>query len=267
MGWCATGLPLVLAVSDGHGSKKCFRSDMGSAFAVKAALDALQKFASDALQNLDPSAWREEPRKEAILRALAKAITFHWDKAVEEHFQLHPFSTEELERLEFSDGNTARQTVEKNIQLAYGATLLATLVTADFLLCLQLGDGDILWVNHDSVVTRPISTDERLFANETTSLASSDAHSNFRFYFQEFSKTTSPISQPPALILLATDGYANSFTNAAGFIKVGEDLLKLLRTEGLAATEKILADELNEVSRQGSGDDITLGVLCCLEQL
>jgi len=33
-GW---GPPLVVSVSDGHGSDKCFRSDRGSRFAVKVA--------------------------------------------------------------------------------------------------------------------------------------------------------------------------------------------------------------------------------------
>src|SRR3712207_7048105 len=32
-----SGLPLVVSVSDGHGSHKCFRSDRGSRFAVKRA--------------------------------------------------------------------------------------------------------------------------------------------------------------------------------------------------------------------------------------
>src|SRR5579871_5179233 len=33
--------PLVLAVSDGHGSPNCFRSDAGSRFSVEAALEVL----------------------------------------------------------------------------------------------------------------------------------------------------------------------------------------------------------------------------------
>lgn len=37
-------LPLILAVSDGHGSAKCFRSDKGSACAVEAVTSVLQDF-------------------------------------------------------------------------------------------------------------------------------------------------------------------------------------------------------------------------------
>jgi hypothetical protein len=38
------------------------------------------------------------------------------------------------------------------------------------------------------------------------------------------------VETPPALILLATDGYANSFPDEAGFLKVGSDLLGMIRS-------------------------------------
>ncbi len=37
-------LPIVLSVSDGHGSPKCFRSDRGSQFAVKKAAFLISEF-------------------------------------------------------------------------------------------------------------------------------------------------------------------------------------------------------------------------------
>ena len=40
-----TGLPLVLAISDGHGSEKYFRSDQGAKFAVTLAVEELTQFA------------------------------------------------------------------------------------------------------------------------------------------------------------------------------------------------------------------------------
>ena len=38
------GLPLVVSISDGHGSNKCFRSDRGSRFAVKKAAQLVGEF-------------------------------------------------------------------------------------------------------------------------------------------------------------------------------------------------------------------------------
>lgn len=40
----ARSLPLILSVSDGHGSDKCFRSDRGSRFAVKKAVQLVGEF-------------------------------------------------------------------------------------------------------------------------------------------------------------------------------------------------------------------------------
>ena len=70
------------------------------------------------------------------------------------------------------------------------------------------------------------------------------------------------VDPPPALILLATDGYANSFVNEAAFLQVGTDILEMIRTEGLETVQENLATWLAEASQDGSGDDITLGILC-----
>ena len=69
----------------------------------------------------------------------------------------------------------------------------------------------------------------------------------------------------PELILLATDGYANSFREDAGFLKVGSDLLGIIRTDGLDKVNENLETWLTETSKAGSGDDITLGILCRMD--
>jgi hypothetical protein len=64
----------------------------------------------------------------------------------------------------------------------------------------------------------------------------------------------------PALVLLATDGYANCFTDDEGFFQVGADLLDYLREGGPAFVEEKLGPWLRESSHDGSGDDITVGL-------
>jgi serine/threonine protein phosphatase PrpC len=39
-----TGAPLILAVADGHGSAKSFRSDRGARFAVNTAIEVIHEF-------------------------------------------------------------------------------------------------------------------------------------------------------------------------------------------------------------------------------
>jgi hypothetical protein len=150
--------------------------------------------------------------------------------------------------------------IEANPLIAYGATLLVAVVMPACIIYLQLGDGDILNVSQAGEVTRPaIPGDERLFADETTSLCSPDAWRDVRVYFQALA------GEPPALILLATDGYGKSFRDEAGFLAVGSDVLEMIRSDGLEAVAHNLPAWLSEASQTGSGDDITLGMLYRLD--
>jgi len=247
------GLPLILAVSDGHGSAKCFRSDVGAFFAVWAAVQEMLHLLGNQsdLCNLSLIKRTAEER-------LPQELVRKWEQKMKERIESIPFSSKELDGLEKKEGFVARKAVEANPLLAYGATLLSVLVTEAFILYLQLGDGDILTVSETGEVTRPLPRDERLFANETTSLCSPDAWRDFRVRFQ-------PLVSPPALILLSTDGYANSFRDEASFLKVGSDLLKIFRSGSLTQVDDCLEMWLNEASQVGSGDDITLGIVRCGE--
>ena len=138
--------------------------------------------------------------------------------------------------------------------LAYGSTLLCVLLTSEYIIYAQLGDGDILTVSKDGEVNRPILKDERLMANETTSLCLPKAWDDFRVAFQPINGAV------PALVMLSSDGYSNSFRDEAGFLKAGADYLNLIREEGIDYVEQHLADWLNEASQSGSGDDVTLGL-------
>ena len=65
----------------------------------------------------------------------------------------------------------------------------------------------------------------------------------------------------PALIIVSTDGYAKSYASDAGFEEVGRDLLKMIQVRGFASVEKNLEGWLHETTREGSGDDISVGLL------
>jgi hypothetical protein len=252
-----TGLPLVLAVSDGHGSARCFRSDVGARLAVETATKVIQDFLGGLPESSSLSTikrWAEEN--------LPRAIVYRWRENVADDILAHPLPRADLDQLEANEGVNKRRQVLLDPLLAYGATLLAVLVTESFILYLQLGDGDILVVSQTGEVSRPpLPVDERLFANETTSLCSRDAWREFRSYFQGISRS------PPGLILVSTDGYANSFRDEAAFLQVGADLLAMIRADGLDAVHENLETWLSEASQEGSGDDITLGILCRTEAL
>ncbi|MEJ7616945.1 MAG: PP2C family serine/threonine-protein phosphatase [Pyrinomonadaceae bacterium] len=254
-------LPIILSVSDGHGSNKCFRSDRGSRFAVHlvGALlsETLNEIYSGAHENVQDLAKFEEQAKNYLTVELVK----RWRSVVEADLAREPLQETEFARLIEKDGARARALVEANPYLAYGATLLAVALTSSFALYMQLGDGEILNVAAAGDVTQPLPEDARLLANETTSLCLPKAAEDFRFSVQAL---TNP---PPAIILLTTDGYANSFSTAAGFHQVGGDLISMMRADGFDAVNRSVKSWLEEATQAGSGDDCTLALIVRMNAL
>lgn len=245
------GLPIILSLSDGHGSDKCFRSHRGARFAVQIGAELMREVIESA-----PPTMEEE-----IIKGLPLAFARRWNAMVAADLERQPLSKEELDRLEAKDNIHARQAVEAYPLLAYGATSLTVALTQTFILSLQLGDGEILHVSETGKITKPLAEDARLLANETTSLCAKNAAEDFRISFQPITNA------PPALILLSTDGYANSFRDDAGFEKVGSDLLEMLCTDGFDAVNRSVQGWLEEATRMGSGDDCTLGIICRMSAL
>ena len=247
---------LIVAVSDGHGSAKYFRSHIGSRLAVEIALTLGQEFLGGQ-PDLNSFSTIKRTAEERLPQEMAR----RWKDAVNSHIENNPLSAEELDTLERQDAIAAREAIAANPLRAYGATILTVLVTETFIFYLQLGDGDILLVTDEGQVERPLPKDERLFANETTSLSSENAWPDFRFVFQILEDA------PPALILISSDGYANSFISEEAFLKVGTDILKLIRSDGLDEVDSNLETWLAEASHSGSGDDTTLAIICRMEMM
>ncbi len=240
----------MLAVSDGHGGARHFRSQVGSSLAVHTAIRVLYDSLDAALA--EAGAGLSTHPVEDALPPIATRMVEEWRAAVRSDFENNPFTAPELDAVEAAEGATARASVEQDPLLAYGATLLSAAVTDAFVLCIQLGDGDILAVDDDGRTVRPIAADGRLVANQTTSLCQAEADREFRYaVLREF----------PALLLVSTDGYANSFRSDTDFLQIGRDYLDLVRRQGVDALAEELPQILKGASEEGSGDDITLGVL------
>lgn len=244
-----SGSPLVVALSDGHGSTRSFRSATGARLACETATQVLLELAH-APRDLFPLDLLERGASELLPGELVR----RWQGAVREHLAGLPFSEQEWAVLD-AEGRGARQTLETNPLLAYGATLLAAAVDEDYILFAQLGDGDILVVREEGVVARPLPGDMRLFANETTSLCLESAARDLRVSFCRRD------GDDPTLVLLSTDGYANSFRTDADFLQVGPDLLAAMGEAGVDAVAARFEEWLSEASAAGSGDDITLAML------
>jgi hypothetical protein len=234
---------LVVAVADGHGGSKGFRSEIGARLAVGVAMDVLVERVAD----LHPQASDERP---GSLWPLLREITGWWATAARADLAERPFTERELQPLE-EQAMGGTDELERNPLLAYGSTLMTVAVTPTAVYYLQLGDGHILTVWPGGEVRRPIPVDQRLLGN---SLCLDKA-------WREFRVAADLAGHLPQMVLVCTDGYANSFLDEGAFEQVGTDLLPIVERQGLDAVAKSLEGWLTETTQLGSGDDATLAVI------
>lgn len=246
-GTCGTQVPFVISLADGHGSEKYFRSDMGAKFAVQVANEVLYKFA----KRLTPA----QKHIEIDARKLAFQILTQWKQHVQEHWKTNDLAEKEREWLDAHP--RAEKTIDANPTIPYGTTLITALITETFILYFQVGDGNILAVANDGTYDEPVPSDKRNFANEAVSLCSATVE-DFQYSLKQLS-----VNQP-TMIMLATDGYVNSFVEIQGFYKVATDIWNIIITngeEGLQMVQHNLNGWLKRSSQLGSGDDISVGIV------
>jgi serine/threonine protein phosphatase PrpC len=222
----APGDPIVVAVADGHGSLSHPRSGDGARMAVEVAIPLLEDWLHSAPPEDDGS-------------GLPDAILAAWQSAVEAHLAAEPVVP-------------GRQPESFDAYLLYGTTLLAAGICGERKLCLQIGDGDILVLRPDGTVLKPLPESPDCFDNFTDSLCQDDAVERFR---------VARLDDEVALLLLASDGYGNSYVDDDEFEAIGPDYLALLNRVGAERVAAGLPGWLADITRGGSGDDITLGLL------
>ncbi len=184
---------LGAAVADGHGGQRYVRSATGARLAVSVALDAVDQWWPGVAERAD-----EELRRSAELE-LIPVIVDRWRRATADHLADEPFAASEHE--------AAGIDLSVEPVVAYGATLLVALATADRLVFAQLGDGDIIVAGPDGV-SSPIPEDERLVGGQTTSLCLPRAEQDFRVQVEAGADID--------LVIVSSDGYGNSFRHLLG---------------------------------------------------
>lgn len=229
------GQRIVMAVSDGHGSGSSPRSHIGAQLAVDVATRVL---------------WAMPQPTSASLPEAVVSILSAWHQEIDDHLGRSPLTDAELVSADRRGEEAHRDLLRRTPRLAYGATLLFAEVSATHIALGQVGDGDALVVSYDGRVCRPLPQDPRLVAHSTTSLCDKDALASTR-------TAVVPVDGV-RLVLLATDGYSNSFTDDAAFLKVGADLVASTDSEGIASVRQSLPRWLAETTAHGAGDDISV---------
>jgi len=249
----------ILSVADGHGSDTYFRSKIGSKIATKIATRTMYKlFTEYPLSSATFSGIRD-----IIRYSIPRLLVRNWNDEVVRHFQRHPFTNYELLNLSSKKNSVFVNKIISHPQTAYGSTLITAVLTKNYLFLFQIGDGNILIVDDCKNLELPFDENREIEdenhtinpLNYTNSLCMNSSWLEFKV------RTYSKYDLNAKLILLATDGYYNSFKNERGFNKIGTDYLDMLNNYGLEYMQNRLRFLLNETSLNGSGDDITLGYL------
>ncbi|MHB1929142.1 MAG: protein phosphatase 2C domain-containing protein [Acidimicrobiales bacterium] len=228
---------VVVAVSDGHGDHRHFRSERGSRLAVEIACRHGLRWARAG------GADRED--LEASVRDdLVAPLWRDWVQAARDDAADEPFS--EREQAFRGPGD--------DTLIAYGATLLVGIAVSDGVVLAQIGDGDVVAVAPDGGVSSPVPGDPLLDGRRTTSLCQPHAPDSFR---------VGAVDAPGVLLVLfATDGYGNSQVEQVWEPTVGEDFARYLTEHGAAWVGEHLPDWVAAcASLEGSGDDTTVAVL------
>ncbi|MCC7346068.1 MAG: protein phosphatase 2C domain-containing protein [Variibacter sp.] len=224
----------VLAVADGHGAALHFRSGVGAHIAVDVATAVLNEAARDPRWIAAADA--------ATGRRIVHDLIGRWREAVRAHLAANPLGGEKAQP-------------EDRALMAYGATLIAAAATCEGVFVLQLGDGDLVLGTSAGAVLRPLPDDEGMIGEQTYSLCQRGAEQFTRMRILPRSEIDVD------LVMLATDGMGKSFPGAGAVEALARAWRATLAREPLPAVLRQLDTWLPQTSRQGSGDDISLGFL------
>jgi len=236
----------ISVVCDGHGGSDYFRSDRGSRFAAEAFTECMKD--PDVISVLSAAATQKQ--QSIRIEQPIKSIIARWNKLVERDINEHPFSEDELSNI--SGKAQRRYETGERLQSAYGTTLIGVIMTENFWLGLQIGDGKCVAVSKDGEFTQPIPWDEQCFLNVTTSICDENAAKEFRFCFER---------TLPSAVFIGSDGIDDCFaTDERLYDFYRLTLRSFAQTNDQTAVSQ-LKDYLPTLSERGSGDDMSVGII------
>ncbi len=236
------------ATADGHGSLQYLRTEKGSEFAVKAAYDCTEGFISSLEGAEDVLA--DETRRLSLFEQLWHDIVSRWREMVLEDYTQHPFTEEELSRIPEKFSYYREMYLNGSYSDAYGTTLAFAAVTDSYAFCMQIGDGTCVTISSGGKAEEPVPRDKRCHDNITTSLCQDEAMDLGRCAFFAGDDI-------PAAIFLGTDGIENSYYSHEQLKEFYKELALNFSKNGLDKGFEQLTEFLPELSRMGSGDDVS----------
>ena len=137
----------------------------------------------------------------------------------------------------------------KNIEQAYGCTLITYAQTNNYWFSFQIGDGKCVVFEENGNWKEPIPTDDNCIGNITTSLCQSNAIDSFRYCYSG--------EKNPATVFLSSDGIDDSYSmkDLSFFYKL---IIQEFVNSGFDKTYEQIKMSLPIISKKGSQDDMSL---------
>ncbi|MCP9784593.1 protein phosphatase 2C domain-containing protein [Cyanobium sp. WKJ7-Wakatipu] len=244
----ADGLEIgLMAVADGHGGSRYWLSDAGSQLACQLMIQlAGQDLAGQPLEN-------GPDQLEAVYRWLAYElpgrIVTAWQEAIRADWQTRQLPPEKQG--------------EPFSPQTYGTTLALVITTPGWWAHTGLGDWDLVLLSSDQpdcIISQ--ENDDGLQAEATESLCLPSARSCFAARTAVYSLLGE--RRKACGLMLSTDGVRKSCAADADHLALSRFLLEEIQQlqERSAGETHLLDASLDRISREGSGDDVTVALAC-----
>lgn len=237
----------IAVIADGHGSKKYFRSHLGSEFAVKSALETIQRF------YLDPEKFEQNfpAHHKLILKNIEKQMIVNWNARVRQHLEANPVTRDEMKKFSTEEFKKIQP------ESYYGTTLVVAVAGKDFTFGVQIGDGSLVALFEDGEPVMPMNYDESAPANMTASMCNSNAVSMFNSFYVPKKKLLA--------IYTSSDGLFTSFANEDDFLEY--HIIISSQLSNLESFENSVRKNMEKRSHFGTEDDISLACVYDIERV
>ncbi|MCQ2418095.1 MAG: protein phosphatase 2C domain-containing protein [Oscillospiraceae bacterium] len=235
----------IAAIADGHGSKKYFRSHLGSEFAVKAALETIKRF------YMDPEKFESNfpVHHKLILDNIKKQIIANWNARVQQHLDNNHVTRDEIKKFSTEEFKAIPP------ESYYGTTLVVAVAGRSFTFGIQIGDGSLVALFDDGKPIMPMNYDESAPANMTASMCNSNAASMFNSFVVKDKKLLA--------LFASSDGLYTSFSNEDDFLEY--HLIISSQLDNLDTFKESVIKNLTKRSHYGTEDDISLACVCDID--
>ncbi len=237
----------VAVVADGHGSKKHFRSNIGSRCAVEATLETIANFYKDS-EEFE----RTFPQNhKLVIKNIEKQVISTWNHKISKHLEENPVTVQEMSDFEPKEFEAIAP------ESYYGTTLIAVVAGRGFTFGFQIGDGSLVAIFDDGEAVMPMEYNESAPANITSSMCNANAVTMFNSFYKKDKQLLAACA--------STDGLYTSFGSDVDFLNYHTIVVSQLSTT--PNFKEAVVKNITKRSNFGTEDDISFSCVYNVELL